>query len=180
MHEFRDAVAVAFICGLVVGAVGLSGVGSPARETDPGPDPESPAFYVSKSLEDCLETRAHGGWVHEVSVDHAYGVTLNATVVHEPGRTVDVTVSRVSSGTYRIDVRTSVEETRTSDVQQARSDSEDCPPATHVELGTSLPTDYRQFEVAVDGRTLLTVENEDTGGELYQLPNPVNATTSAE
>jgi hypothetical protein len=46
-------------------------------------------------------------------------------------------------------------------------------------VSAGLPTDYRSFEVTIDGRTLLTVENEDTTADRYQLPNPINATTSA-
>lgn len=81
---------------------------------------------------------------------------------------------------YRIALETVADGREASKATANDSRREGCRVATHVRLGTGLPTDYRQFDVTVNGRLLLTVENEDTTGDLYQLPNPVNATTSAE
>ncbi|WP_135854662.1 hypothetical protein [Halorussus salinus] len=181
MEKFTTAVAAAFVVGTAVGAVAWAGFGAPLGQADagstPGPDPESPPVSVSKSGGSCLDTRAHAGWVHEVAVGHSFAVTLNATVVHERGRTVDATVTRVTPGAYRIDLRTVPEETR-SDEPEDKSPPEDCRAATDLRVSASLPTDYRSFEVTIDGRTLRTVENEDTTADLYQLPNPINATAS--
>jgi hypothetical protein len=177
MENLDRAVAVAFAVGLVVGAVGGVGYAGGPAPTDAGPDPESPGYSVSKST-GCLDVRPHAGWVHEVAVGDSFAVTLNATVVHERGQTVGANVSRVAPGSYRIDLRT-VPETEETTESRAKTPPEDCPVATDLRLGTSLPTDYREFTVSVDGRTLLTVENEGTVGELFQLPNPVNATSGA-
>ncbi|UPW00088.1 hypothetical protein M0R88_16430 [Halorussus gelatinilyticus] len=181
MENFTTAVAVAFVVGTVVGAVGWVGFGAPLgqADSDPGPDPESPPVSVGKSGGGCLDTRANAGWVHEVAVGHSFAVTLNATVVHERGQTVDATVTQVTPGAYRIDLRTVAEEPRTSDERKSESPPEGCRVATDLRLSASLPTDYRSFEVTIDGRTLLTAENEDTTADLYRLPNPINATTSA-
>ncbi|WP_137287603.1 hypothetical protein [Halorussus salinisoli] len=179
MRNFITAIVAAFAFGLVVGAIGWAGFGSPVGQADPGPDPESPPFSVSESGGTCLETRAHAGWAHEVAVGHSFAVTLNATVVQDRGQTVSANVSRTAPETYRIDLETAPDETETSDEGKRKSAPEDCRVATDVRLATSLPTEYQEFEVAVNGRTLRTIENRDTTGNLYQLPNPINATTSA-
>ncbi len=182
MRKFTTAVAAAFALGILVGAVGWAGFGAPLGQVDAGsnsgPDPESPPVSVSTSGSGCLETRAHAGWVHEVAVGHSFAVTLNATVVHERGQTVDATVTQVTPGAYRIDLRTVAEETRTSGESESKSSPDGCRAGTDLRVGASLPTDYRSFEATIDGRTLLTVDNEDTTADLYQLPNPINATAN--
>ena len=183
MQDFATAVAAAFVVGIAVGAVGWAGFGAPLGQADAGsnlgPDPESPPVSVGTSGSGCLDTRANAGWVHEVAVGHSFAVTLNATVVHERGRTVDATVTQVTPGAYRIDRRTVAEETRTSDADRTKSPPDGCRVGTDLQVSAGLPTDYRSFEVTIDGRTLLTVENEDTAADRYQLPNPINATVSA-
>ncbi|WP_276301379.1 hypothetical protein [Halorussus lipolyticus] len=183
MERLTSTVVAAFLLGLVVGAVGGFAFGGQLGLLDPGPtnsgpNPESPPYSLSKSG-GCLDVRPHAGWVHEVAVGDSFAVTLNATVVHDRGATVSTNVSRVAPGAYRIDLRTVSSETVESDANRTKSPPEDCRVATDLRLGASLPTDYREVEVALDGRTLLTVENEDTAPDLYQLPNPVNATVSA-
>ncbi|MFC4450334.1 hypothetical protein [Halorussus aquaticus] len=180
MEKFTTAVAGAFVLGLVAGAIGWAGFGAPVGTADSGPDAESPGYSLSTSGPDCLDVRPHGGWVHEVAVGESFAVTLNATVVHDPGRTVSANVSRTTPGTYRIALETVADGREVSKAAANDSRREGCRVATHVRLGTGLPTDYRQFDVTVNGHLLLTVENEDTTGDLYQLPNPVNATASAE
>jgi hypothetical protein len=175
MTRPSSAVVAAFVLGLVAGAVGGLGFGGQFASTDAGPDPGSPSYSLSSSGPDCLDVRPHAGWVHEVAVGDSFAVTLNATVVHDRGQRVSASVNRVTPGAYRIDLRTVPETTRTSDAGEQKSAPEGCRVATDLRLGASLPTDYREFEVAVNGRTLLTVENEDTAADLYQLPNPVNA-----
>jgi len=174
MTRLSSAVVAAFALGLVAGAVGGLGFGSQLAPTDAGPDPESPPYSLSSSGPDCLDVRPHAGWVHEVAVGDAFAVTLNATVVHDRDQRVSANVSRVTPGSYRIDLRTVPETPRTSDAGKQKSPPEGCQVATDLQLGASLPTDYQEFEVTVNGRTLLTVENEDTTADLYQLPNPVN------
>ena len=180
MKRLAVAVIGAFVLGFVVGAVGGIGLGGELGSTDSGPNPDAPPYSVSKSGGNCLDVRPHSGWVHEVAVGDSFAVTLNATVVHARGQTVSANVSRLTTGVYRIDLRTVSEETRTSDNGRTKSPPADCRVATDLRLATSLPTDYRQFEVTLDGQTVLTVENEDTAPDLYQLPNPMNATDSAE
>lgn len=178
MAELSRAVAVAFALGLIVGAVGGVSFTGESSPSDPGPDPESPPYSLSTSS-GCLNVRPHAGWVHEVAAGDSFAVTLNATVVHERSRTVVANVSRLAPGSYRIDLRT-VADDRDSPNGIQKSPPDDCQVATDLTLGASLPTDYQEFEVTVDGRTILTVENEATTGELYQLPNPINATDSAD
>lgn len=176
MEKLVPAVAVAFALGLVVGGVGGIGYGGAFTPTDAGPDPESPPYSLSTSGGTCLEPRPHAGWVHEVAVGDSFAVTLNATVVHDRGRTVAANVSRVMPGAYRIDLRTVTDDRGLANESREKSPPADCRVATDLRLGASLPTDYRQFEVTVNGRTILAVENEDTTADLYQLPNPINAT----
>ena len=178
MEKLVPAIAaVAFVLGLALGGFGFCGALAPDER---GPDPESPAYSVSSSGVNCLDVRPHSGWVHEVASGRSFAVTLNATVVHERGRTVSTNVSRVSPGSYRIALRTVPGEADASSGEhRKKSPPAGCRVATGLRLGVGLPTDYREFEVTVNGRTLLTVENEDTVADLYQLPNPVNATVPA-
>lgn len=152
MKKLVPALVVAFTLGLVVGRFGYGGA---LPSTESGPDPESPPYSLSTSGGDCLEPRSHARWVHEVAVGDSFAVSLNATVVHGRNRTVTTNVSRVAPGTYRIDLRTVLAGTEaTSDEMREVSSSEDCVLATDLRLGASPPTDYRQLEVAVNGRGL--------------------------
>ncbi|WP_135825815.1 hypothetical protein [Halorussus ruber] len=175
MTRLSSAVVPAFALGLVAGAVGGLGFGGQLAPTDAGPDSGSPPYSLSSSGPNCPDVRSHAGWVHEVAVGDSFAVTLNATVVNDRDQRVSANVSRVTPESYRIDFRTVPETTRTSDAGEQKPPPGDCRVATDLQFSTSLPTDYREFEVTVNGRTLLTVENEDTTADLYQLPNPVNA-----
>ena len=173
MKDVVPVVVAALVVGFAVGAIGSDVVSGPA---DSGPDPASPPLSLSWASVSCGERTPHAGWVHEVAVGKSFAVTLNGTVVHEPGRTVTANVSRITSRTYRIDLRT-VPADRSTETKGRGTTTGDCT-ATKVDLGTSLPTDFERFHVTVNGRTILSVENEDTVGELYRLPNPINATDS--
>ncbi|WP_276282039.1 hypothetical protein [Halorussus caseinilyticus] len=178
MKKLPTAVLAAFAVGLVVGATAWAGFGGAVAPTDSGPDPESPPYSLSTAGGNCLDVRAHAGWVHEVAVGDSFAVTLNATVVHERGQTVEAEVNRGVAGRYRIDLRTVADGRESANGTAKKSPLEGCRVATDLRLAASLPTDYSDFEIAVNGRTLLTVENEDTAADLYQFPNPVNATNS--
>ncbi len=172
----RSPLLLAFAAGILVGAVAIAAFQPPVQSgpVQPGPDSESPPFTIAMGGPNCLDSRhgSGGGWVHEVAAGTSYAVTLNATVVHDRGEAVAANVSRTAPGGYAIDLRT------VPATDDAKSPSGDCRVATRVELGASLPTDYREFRVTANGRTLLTVERDDTTADLYRLPHPVNASAS--
>jgi hypothetical protein len=173
--------AIALLVGLVVGVVVGNGalVGAVVPQSVGGDDPyDTPGYSLSLGGPSCYdEPTANAGWVHEVANGDYYGVTLNATVVHAPDRRVTVDVSERTPDTYEIAIRT-----RASDAdedERAKQAVSECDRvATDVGVGTGLPTDYRRAVVTMDGRKLLSFENEDTAADLYRLPNPVNATAT--
>lgn len=174
MERVVLAAAGAFLLGVLVGSVAGGGAGLVG---DPGPGaPEgvdSPGASLSKSVGACGDVDPDSGWVHDVAVGESFAVTLDATVVHDRGRPVTANVSRSASGTFRIDLRTQVHGSGAS-----TDDAGSTCTATHLTLGTNLPTDYEAFAVSVNGRTLLTVEYDGTTPDLHRLPNPINATAT--
>ncbi|NHN58832.1 MULTISPECIES: hypothetical protein [Halorussus] len=172
------ALVVAFVLGAIVGPVG--GVGFGLDESDDAREFDSPGLSLSKSVGACDDVDSEPGWVHDVAVGESFAVTLETTVVHDWNRTVTANVSRVSPGRFLIDLRTVPADSAGAARRKANASAEsttDCA-ATDLSLGTSLPTDYEEFAVAVNGRPLVTVEYDGTVADLHRLPNPTNATSS--
>ncbi|MFC4549112.1 MULTISPECIES: hypothetical protein [Halorussus] len=182
MKEVPPALVVAFLLGAAVG--GALGPGSAAlsrspTDSNPGPNPDSPPLSLWSAGPDCASgnTTPNAGWVHDVAVGESFAVTLNATVVHDRNRTVEPDVSRTGPRAYRIDFRTVPVENRSAKEKRLL---DRCRLAeTEIGLATSLPTNYSRFEVAVNGRTIRTVEYDGTTADLHRLPNPINATAAA-
>ena len=170
------AIAVAFVFGVVLGSIGGIGIG--IGDTDEPRDFDSPGFSLSKSVGACGDVDPDSGWVHDVAVGESFAVTLEATVVHDWNRTVTANVGRVSPGRFLIDLRTVPADSAEAARKKANVSTESTSgcAATDLGLGTSLPTDYEEFTVAVNGRTLRTVEYDGTVADLHRLPNPINAT----
>ena len=170
------AVAVAFALGIVAGSAGGVGIGFGGND---GPDEfDSPGLSLSKSVGPCDEVDPGSGWVHDVAVGQSFAVTLEAIVVHDRNRTVTANVSRTSPGRFLVDLRT-VPADRAETVRKTANASTESTPdcaATHLNLGTSLPIDYDEFTVAMNGHTLRAVEYDGTVADLHRLPNPINAT----
>lgn len=168
-------VALALLVGAVVGPTVGPLVSTGA---DHGPDPDSPPYSLSYGGATCLAdaARPNAGWVHEVAAGRSYVITANATVAHGRGESVTANVGRVAPGTYEIALGTVPDGANASEV---RTPAGDCPVGTTVDLAANLPVGYERFDVTVDGRTVLTVENEDTAADLYRLPNPVGADGAA-
>lgn len=167
MEKLVPAVALAFALGVLLGAVGPGVLaGPPSNGSDGVP------MTLSSSGPGCFEgPTPNAGWVHEVAAGESYAVTLNATVLHDRGTEVRPNVSEWSPRRFRLDFRTVSDEGEDPKEPQGR-----CRVATEFRLGLSLPTDYERLDIAVNGRTVRTVEREDTTADLYRLPNPVNAT----
>ena len=179
MKRLVPAVALAFVLGVLVGGVGgIGGFGaldSDLLDTDSTDQSASDAIPLvwGTGGPNCFDAPTpNAGWVHEVAAGESYAVTLNATVVHERGERVKPNVTEWADGQYRLDLRTVPDDGRAKT-------PENCRAASSLTIGISLPTDYERFEIAVNGRTLRTIEREDTMADLYQLPNPINATVDA-
>ena len=164
------SIAMAFLAGVLAGAVlltAVSGLGGPVQA---GPDPDDPPTSVSLAGPSCFdgEVNPNAGWLHEVATGNAYAVTLNATVVHGAGTEVEASVNRRSGNEYELALRT-VERTpeRPLDCERVR---------TRLEMAVSLPTSYERIVVTMDGRELVNARRTDTTADLYRLPNPANAT----
>lgn len=176
-RTFAVVLVVAFLLGVFVGFVGGIGT-SYFSSSDDSSAFESPGLSLTKSVGACDEIDSNSGWVHEVAVGESFAVTLDATVVHDSNRTVTANVSRETQQLYRIDLQTVSNEEPTDARKKATTTQESVErcAATHLTLGTSLPTDYSEFVVTMNGRTLQTVEYDGTTADLYRLPNPINAT----
>lgn len=162
---------LAFLLGAVVGpAIGPLVPGDAGA--DRGPAPESPPYSLSYGGSQCLAdaVRPNGGWVHEMAAGYSYAITVNATIPHGRGETVAANVSRTAPGAYEIALGAD-----DGGANASKTPSAGCRVGTTVDLAASLPTEYDRVDVTVDGRTVLTVENEDTVADLYRLPNPVGA-----
>jgi hypothetical protein len=169
---------MAFLAGVLAGAVvvsvfpGVLGLGGSVGPTDTGPDPENPPFSTQAGT-GCYDGPGdysqNAGWVHEVAAGTSYAVTLNATVLHPAGTSVEGDVVRRRPGEYELAIRT----VTSTDAPDRGCELLD----TSFGMGVSLPTDYESFVVTIDGESIRRVENgATTTAELYPLPNPVNAT----
>jgi hypothetical protein len=165
------SVGMAFLAGVLAGAVLVTAVpGLVGAPVETGPDPENPPFTTSSGGPSCFddEVAPNAGWVHEVAVGDSYAVTLNATVVHDAGTEVQATVIPRSNNEYELALRTvSVTPERSFDCDRVR---------TTFAMAASLPTSYQQLVVTMNGRELVRATRDDTTGDLYPLPNPLNAT----
>jgi len=165
------SIGLAFLAGLLAGAVLVTAmpglVGGPSQA---GPDPGNPPFTTASGGPSCFdgEVTPGAGWVHEVAVGDSYAVTLNASVVHDAGTEVAADVVPGPGGSYELALRTvPVTPERTLQCERVH---------TTFEMAASLPTSYRELVVTMNGRELVRATREDTTGDLYRLPNPLNAT----
>lgn len=168
----KIAATSALLLGLIIGIVIGSVVGLPfTTGAQPSPsDSATPASYsYSTSCYDGPEENT--GWLHIVASGETWTTTLNATIVHPRGTEVDLTVSQRSTDTYEI-AFTKVEVPSPSGKP---ADPENCQLATTFTVATGLLEP--DLVVTVNGRTIQSVTQEETVANLYQLPNPINATT---
>jgi len=169
------SIGLAFLAGLLAGAVLITAVpGLAGGPTQTGPDPSNPPFTTASGGPSCFDgTVAPGaGWVHEVAVGESYAVTLNASVVHDAGTEVEADVVPRADDSYELALRTRpVTPERPIRCERVH---------TTFEMAVSLPTSYRELVVTMNGRELVRATREDTTGDLYRLPNPLNATEQGE
>lgn len=165
------SVGMAFLAGVLVGAVLVTGVpGLLGEPAETGPDPQNPPYTTSSGGPSCFDGHVtpNGGWVHEVAVGDSYAVTLNATIVHNAGTEVRADVVPRSGNGYELALGTaSVTPNRSVECERVR---------TKFSMAASLPTSYQRLLVTMNGRELVRVTRDDTTGDLYPLPNPLNAT----
>jgi hypothetical protein len=169
-----QAAVVALVVGLLLGlALGpvipfpFSGNASPGGQETPDPNP---GYTVGKGTGCYDGPRENAGWVHVVANGETYAVTLNVTVVHDAGD-VETDVFRRPTGEYELALTT------TGSPNDRKGGGTACRAATSLDLATGLP--YPEFVVTLDGRQVLTVEQDETVANLYPLPEPLNATESA-
>lgn len=161
----------ALLLGLLIGVLVGSAMSGPlaASTHSPSPDPDDPPTSVSMAGPSCYDgSREAVGWLHVVANGETWAVTMNATVVHPAGTEIDVTVSRRPTGDYEIALDT---------VGTARDRSPadgECRASTTLDVATALSRP--SFLVTVDGRTIRSVEQDETVANLYPLANPVDAT----
>lgn len=165
------SVGMAFLAGVLAGAVLMIAVpGLAGGPAETGPDPENLPFTTSSAGPGCFDggVNPNAGWVHEVAVGDSYAVTLNATIVHDAGTEISADVVPRSDNGYELSLKT---------VPGTPEWAEPCERVrTKFALAASLPTSYQELVVTVNGRELLRATRDDTTGDLYPLPNPVNAT----
>lgn len=162
-RRFLVGLLAGLIVGIVVGLFAASAPASPAAADGP------PPTVTSSAGPSCADgARNVTGWTHVMANGQTWAVTLNATVVHPPGTTVAVNVSRGPTGTYDVAFET------VAATGDRPAIGEDCRLETTVNAATSLQEP--EFEVTVDGRRVRAVDQDETVANLYPLPNPLNAT----
>ncbi|WP_311170356.1 hypothetical protein [Halobellus ordinarius] len=165
------SIGMAFLAGVLAGAVLVAAVpGLLGGPVESGPDPQNPPYTTASGGPSCFDgdVTPNAGWVHEVAVGDSYAVTLNATVVHEPGTEIRADVIPRSGNGYELALRTeSVTPDRSFECERVH---------TEFSIAASLPTSYQRLIVTMNGRELVGATREDTTGDLYPLPNPLNAT----
>lgn len=167
--DVPTALLLGLALGLLVGATLAGPLG--AVGDGPGPDPENPLTSYATAGPGCFDgTPENTGWLHVVANGQSWGVTLNATVVHPRGTELDANVSRWATGEYEVAIR-SVEPTATA---TPRPLPEGCRAETSLDLATGLATP--EFVVTVNGRTVASVDQDETYANLYPLQNPLNVT----
>lgn len=151
--------------GLLIGFVG--GIMIADANTSGLDNSTLPTSWSSAST--CYDgPKENTGWVHVMANGERWSATLNATVVHPYGTAVEVNVSQRPTGGYEIALET-VGMAREKPLPDA-----DCQKATKLNVATALPEP--DFVVTMNGRTVRSVDQDETIANLYPLPNPINAT----
>jgi hypothetical protein len=165
------SVGMAFLAGILAGVVIATAVpGLSGGPVETGPDPENPPFTTSSGGPSCFggEVNPAAGWLHEVAVGDAYALSLNVSVLHEPGTELRGTVTPRRGNEYELALQTvSVTPERSFECDRVR---------TTFEMAVSLPTSYQRVRVTMNGRELVEATRDDTTADLYPLSNPLNAT----
>jgi hypothetical protein len=158
------------LLGLVIGLLIGAAIGSTPPTTPSSSRTDTgPAASYSTAGPSCYDgPPEHAGWLHVVVNGETWAVTLNATIVHPPETEIDVNISQRPTGDYVIAFQT-VETTREKSLSQ-----EDCQTATRLTVATGLTEP--KFTVTMNGRTIRSVDQDETVANLYQLPTPINAT----
>lgn len=158
-------VVVAFLVGALVGA-GAVTVVFPAEQT------VSPTSSYAAAT-GCLapDERAPASWVVRVPSGDRTTFVFNRTFTHDPASVrVNASVETESEGDYVYRLTTE------PDPDAAEKEvPEDCTPRTTLDAVVSVPSDYRTFTVVVDGRELVTIEN-DGSQPLYRTLERGNET----
>jgi hypothetical protein len=172
-HDSRrlllTGLALGLLFGFLAGTVLTADATTPDATDAPG---DSPPLSFSRAGPSCLDSlESDAGWVHVVASGQRWSVTLNATVVHPPGSTVNVNVTKQQTGNYEIALRT-------VEAADGKTQSRNCRYASRLSLATGL--DSPEFSVTLDGRLVREVDQDETVANLYPLPNPVNVTAGEE
>lgn len=157
--------------GLIIGGMTVTAVplGAPLQSEE---EPTHQTSYSSAGPSCYDETQTNSGWLHVMANGESWAITLETTILHPKDEVVEFEITERPTGTYEIAFVT-VE----SDSTTKRSDKE-CRTATTFTVATSL--ERPDFDVTFDGRTIHSVNQDDTMPELYQLPHPLNASNSGE
>lgn len=156
---------LALLVGMIVGGIGAAAV-LPSDTAFGGVDGNPPYSYSASTSPDPGAISTAGGWVHEVTIEDREVVTGNATVVHPAAQTVELAISRTAPRTYELAFRTTAAETT---VKGGDGDV-----ATTIDWGVSLPVDYEEYVITVDGTLVRRVTNDGaTTPRLLGLPQPL-------
>jgi hypothetical protein len=152
--------------GLVIGGITVSAVplSAPSQST------EAPSHQTSYSNTgpSCYDgNQSNSGWLHVMANGERWAITFDTTILHPEKKEVNLDVFERPTGTYEFAFKI-VESDSTPEPRD-----EDCRIATTLTVVTAL--EKPDFVVTVDDRTVQSVDQEDTMPELYQLPNPINA-----
>lgn len=174
----RRTVAAVVLSVALLGVVGIvvtgQHQGAPSAPADRSAE-QTPLAVASGT--GCLEdgVRDAGGWIHTVADGRSDALTMNATVVHDPGERATVSLATRHDG-YVVRIHTDDEAlpTRNRSMPTPTFERRNCTVATQIDAGARLRSDRDRITVVANGREIDSFSQEGTTmGRLFPLPNPI-------
>ncbi|GAA0644588.1 hypothetical protein GCM10009019_03190 [Salarchaeum japonicum] len=154
---------------VVGGVVGAFVAPQPAPSAD-SVSPPSDGLVVSSTGQYCLgNTSEYDGWLYTTADERGYDVSFNVTVVHGTETSLNWSVDSMPNDEYVINLRT-----QSASPETSGSAEPDCTVGTTVVGTTKIPANYTTVRVAVDGRTIATVDRDGTLPELQEIETAVS------
>lgn len=143
------------------------------RTGTPGDDADEVGLAVAESR-DCLDASlaSRSGWVHLSGTGADAAVSLDVTVPTDAGRDPEARLSREGSGEYLVNVTT--DDPWPPANGSAVAEGAGCESVFRLQ-GSGLVPNVETLRVAVNGETVVTVENEGGFADLRELPEPIVA-----
>jgi len=126
------------------------------------------ASWSSYQSSGCIgDASPNAGWLYWGANGERYAVAFNASLAGTSR--VNASLDHTLTGVYTLTL------TPTGGEAKPSASSSDCEQTADLGVSAAVPSDFREFRVVYDGRTLAVARNDgETTGELVDLPTPVN------